>query len=66
MTDPPLPTPIDEAKFLIVGGALSLYAFVTMKRRREADPKAKLPAVLYVILVLGLITFLGGVVLVVI
>jgi hypothetical protein len=60
MIDPPLPTTMDEAKLLIGGGALALYAFLTMRQRRKADPKAKLPAVLYIILVLGLITFLGG------
>jgi hypothetical protein len=52
---------LDEAKFLIVGGALSLFSFLTMRQRRKADPKAKLPPVLYVILVLGLITFLCGI-----
>jgi hypothetical protein len=62
MTEPlPSPTPIDEATFLIAGGALSLYAFLTMRQRRKTDPKAQLPTVLYVILVLGLITFLCGV-----
>jgi hypothetical protein len=66
MTNPPLPTSMDEAKVLIGGGALSLYAFLMIRQRRKADPQAKLPAVLYVILVLGLIAFLGGVVAVVI
>ena len=55
-----MPTPLDEAKFLVVGGALSLYAFLTMRQKRKNDPQAALPAVLYVILVLGLITFLCG------
>jgi hypothetical protein len=65
MTNPPLPTALDEAKFLTIGGLLSLFAFVTMRQRRKADPKAKLPAVLYVILGLGLLVFLCGVFLVV-
>jgi hypothetical protein len=67
MIDTPIPTatPIDEAQFLVIGGALSLYAFLTMRKRRKDDPKAKLPTVLYVLLVLGLLTFLCGVFLVV-
>ena len=60
-----MPTSMDEASFLIVGGGLSLYAFLTMRQKRRNSPEASLPPVLYVILVLGLITFLCGVFLVI-